>query len=110
MICGSSLNLFFSYYRSPPLWISIKWNALFLAINAALIALMWKEDKDAEEHGKDPEQVWAELGGDGIMNALLSGLKLAGQSDNGTNLSYNVQRSQRSAASRRLRKYVSSSL
>ncbi|CAM9362141.1 unnamed protein product, partial [Hapterophycus canaliculatus] len=56
VICGSSLNLFFSYYRSPPLWISIKWNALFLAINAALIALMWKEDKDAEEHGKDPEQ------------------------------------------------------
>lgn len=57
MITGSSLNLFFSYYRTQPLWISIKWNALFLAINAALVGLMWKERQAAEELGEDPEQV-----------------------------------------------------
>ena len=57
MITGSSLNLFFSYYRTQPLWISIKWNALFLAINAALLGLMWKERQDAEELGEDPEKV-----------------------------------------------------
>lgn len=57
VITGSSLNLFFSYYRAQPLWISIKWNTLFLAINAALLGLMWKEGKDAEELGKNPEQV-----------------------------------------------------
>lgn len=57
VITGCSLNLFFSYYRIQPLWISIKWNALFLAINAALLGLMWKEQQDAEELGEDPEQV-----------------------------------------------------
>lgn len=57
MVGGSSLNLFFSYYRTPPLWISIKWNLFFLAINAALIGVMWKEREDAEEFRKDPEQV-----------------------------------------------------
>lgn len=36
----------------------MKWNALFLAINAALMGLMWKERQDAEEFGKDPEQVY----------------------------------------------------
>ncbi|CAM9494534.1 unnamed protein product [Ectocarpus sp. 13 AM-2016] len=56
VVAGSSLNLFFSYYRTPPLWISIKWNLFFLAINAALIGAMWKEKEDAEEFGKDPEQ------------------------------------------------------
>ncbi|CAM9748116.1 unnamed protein product [Scytosiphon promiscuus] len=53
---GSSLGLLFSYYRHPPLLISIKWLSLTLMLNTALIAVLWNEREEAEELAKDPEQ------------------------------------------------------
>ncbi|CAM9562606.1 unnamed protein product [Pylaiella littoralis] len=56
--CGSTLNVMFNLFRvvGPPVWIPIKWNALFLAMNAVMVALLLKEREQAEQLGKDPEQ------------------------------------------------------
>jgi hypothetical protein len=39
---GISLSVVFQYYRPQPLWIPIKWNALFLLINGMMIAILLK--------------------------------------------------------------------
>lgn len=56
---GSTLNIMFNLFRvvGPPVWIPIKWNAGFLALNALMVILMLRERQEAEELGKDPEQV-----------------------------------------------------
>lgn len=54
---GATLGLFFSYYRHPPLLISIKWLTLTLILNSFLLAILWNERVEAEELGNDPEQV-----------------------------------------------------
>ncbi|CAM9748328.1 unnamed protein product [Scytosiphon promiscuus] len=56
--CGSTLNIMFNLFRvvGPPVWIPIKWNAGFLALNAVMVMLLMRERKEAEELGKDPEQ------------------------------------------------------
>lgn len=54
---GATLGLFFSYYRHPPLLISIKWLTLTLILNSFLLAILWNERVEAEELGNDPEKV-----------------------------------------------------
>lgn len=56
---GSSLGLLFSYYRHPPLLISLKWLTLTLILNTALLAVLSNEREEAEELAKDPEKVSA---------------------------------------------------
>ena len=41
----------------PPVWIPIKWNIGFLALNAVMVVLLMRERGEAEQLGKDPEQV-----------------------------------------------------
>ena len=57
--CGSTLNVMFNLFRvvGPPVWIPIKWNAGFLALNAMMVVLLMREREEAEQLGKDPEQV-----------------------------------------------------
>ncbi|CAM9853634.1 unnamed protein product, partial [Ectocarpus fasciculatus] len=56
--CGSTLNVMFNLFRvvGPPVWIPIKWNAGFLALNTIMVLFLLKERQEAEELGKDPEQ------------------------------------------------------
>jgi hypothetical protein len=42
---GISLSIIFQYYRDKPLWIPIRWNAVFLLINVVMIALLLRDDK-----------------------------------------------------------------
>lgn len=49
MACtGIFLNIMFQYYRSVPLWIPLRWNFLFLAINAGMIIISLKEQSEAD--------------------------------------------------------------
>lgn len=59
VLSGSTLNILFNLFRvvGPPVWIPIKWNMGFLALNALMILLLTRERGEAEELGKDPEQV-----------------------------------------------------
>lgn len=59
VLSGSTLNVMFNLFRvvGPPVWIPIKWNIGFLALNALMIVLLMRERGEAEELGKDPEQV-----------------------------------------------------
>eukprot|EP00601_Ochromonadales_sp_CCMP2298_P015250 CAMPEP_0173234528 /NCGR_PEP_ID=MMETSP1142-20121109/10276_1 /TAXON_ID=483371 /ORGANISM="non described non described, Strain CCMP2298" /LENGTH=252 /DNA_ID=CAMNT_0014164579 /DNA_START=133 /DNA_END=888 /DNA_ORIENTATION=- len=52
-ISGISLSVVFQYYREKPLWIPIRWNSLFLVINAVMILLLLKDERDA---GNIPEE------------------------------------------------------
>lgn len=58
---GATLGLFFSYYRHPPLIISIKWLSLTLVLNSFLLAILWNERAEAEELANDPEKVRFDL-------------------------------------------------
>jgi CRP-like cAMP-binding protein len=44
---GICLSVVFQYYREKPLWIPIRWNTLFLLINAVMITYLLKEKNDA---------------------------------------------------------------
>lgn len=44
---GICLSIIFQYYREKPLWIPIRWNSIFLLINAVMILLLLKEEDDA---------------------------------------------------------------
>lgn len=59
VLSGSTLNIMFNMFRvvGPPVWIPIKWNVGFLALNAVMVLLLMNEREEAEELGKDPEQV-----------------------------------------------------
>lgn len=39
---GITLSILFQYYREKPLWIPIRWNSLFLLINAVMIGYLVK--------------------------------------------------------------------
>ncbi|CAM9770905.1 unnamed protein product [Ectocarpus sp. 4 AP-2014] len=58
VLSGSTLNIMFNMFRvvGPPVWIPIKWNVGFLALNAVMVLLLMNEREEAEELGKDPEQ------------------------------------------------------
>ncbi|CAM9459564.1 unnamed protein product [Hapterophycus canaliculatus] len=53
---GATLGLFFSYYRHPPLVISIKWLSLTLVLNSVLLLILWNERVEAEELKNDAEK------------------------------------------------------
>lgn len=59
VLSGSTLNILFNLFRvvGPPVWIPIKWNLGFLALNAVMVMLLLMEIEEAEELAKDPEQV-----------------------------------------------------
>ena len=44
---GISFAVVFQYYRATPLWLPIRWNVLFLLINAVMIAFIAKDEYDA---------------------------------------------------------------
>jgi len=44
---GISLSILFQYFRAIPLWIPIRWNGLFLAINGVMVAVLVKERDEA---------------------------------------------------------------
>mmetsp|Transcript_27184 Transcript_27184/g.51506 ORF Transcript_27184/g.51506 Transcript_27184/m.51506 type:complete len:299 (+) Transcript_27184:125-1021(+) len=44
---GISLSIVFQYFRTLPLWIPIRWNSLFLAINGFMVAFLVKERTEA---------------------------------------------------------------
>ena len=50
---GIVLNILFQYYRSVPLWIPLRWNVLFLAINTSMIFVSLRENFVAEYIPKD---------------------------------------------------------
>jgi len=55
---GISLSIIFQYYRPIPLWIPIRWNALFLLINGVMVASLIEERRLAheslsEQHGDE---------------------------------------------------------
>ena len=45
---GLSAAMVFQYFRADPLWLPIRWNALFVAINAIWVAKMWFDEREAE--------------------------------------------------------------
>lgn len=47
-VSGVSLSIIFQYYREKPLWIPIRWNTVFLIINAVMIVALLKEERDAQ--------------------------------------------------------------
>jgi len=55
---GIFLNILFQYYRAVPLWIPLRWNALFLAINLGMIAQSIKESSEAEEIPADMKTLY----------------------------------------------------
>ena len=56
---GMSLSIIFQYYREKPLWIPIRWNFLFILINASMIALLLKETADADSNmSRDEKELY----------------------------------------------------
>lgn len=60
-LSGISLNMIFQYYRPLPLWIPLRWNSLFWAINAAMIVLLLKEANDAYHIPDDQRKLYEGL-------------------------------------------------
>ena len=57
---GMSLSIIFQYYREKPLWIPIRWNFLFILINASMIALLLKETADADHNmSRDEKELYS---------------------------------------------------
>lgn len=56
---GMSLSIIFQYYREKPLWIPIRWNLLFILINATMIASLLKEEADADSMPKEEKELYA---------------------------------------------------
>ncbi|CAM9481891.1 unnamed protein product [Ascophyllum nodosum] len=50
---GISCSIAFQYFCPQPLWIPIAWNAIFLGINAGMVALLLKERHDASQQDKE---------------------------------------------------------
>ena len=55
---GMSLSIIFQYYREKPLWIPIRWNFLFLLINATMVASLLKESVDADHMSPDEKVLY----------------------------------------------------
>ena len=57
-LSGITLSILFQYYREIPLWIPIRWNALFLLINTVMIGLLIKKQSDAANMTEDQKQLY----------------------------------------------------
>jgi len=55
---GVSCAVIFQYYREKPLWLPIRWNALFLAINLGMIAVLLSDEADALNIPPDQKMVY----------------------------------------------------
>eukprot|EP01039_Chlorochromonas_danica_P012590 gene12590-14444_t len=55
---GITLSILFQYYREIPLWIPIRWNALFLFINTVMIGLLIKKQSDAANMTEDQKKLY----------------------------------------------------
>lgn len=58
---GLALSIIFQYYRERPLWIPIRWNTLFLLINAIMILLIMKENHDALNMPEEQKDIYERL-------------------------------------------------
>jgi CRP-like cAMP-binding protein len=57
-VSGITLSILFQYYREVPLWIPIRWNALFLLINVTMILLLIKEATDANNIPEEQQHLY----------------------------------------------------
>jgi len=55
---GITLSIIFQYYREKPLWIPIRWNTMFLLINAIMIAHILKEQYDVQNIPNEQMQIY----------------------------------------------------
>jgi hypothetical protein len=58
---GILLSIFFQYYRDKPLWIPIKWNALFLAINLFMIGKIIRERNLASRLSAEQMRIYSDV-------------------------------------------------
>eukprot|EP00981_Chlorochromonas_danica_P008054 scaffold1946_cov188-Ochromonas_danica.AAC.17 len=58
---GITLSILFQYYREVPLWIPIRWNSLFLIINAVMIAFLLRDDLAAKNLGEEEQRLYEEV-------------------------------------------------
>lgn len=65
---GIVLSMFFQYYRAQPLWIPIKWNVIFLVINAVMIAQIYYEHLTAQNITEEQKNIYTKLFRDLGMN------------------------------------------
>ena len=76
---GVTLSIIFQYYREKPLWIPIRWNSLFLLINAIMIAVLLKEENDASNIPEEKKEMFARFERKGMKPVeflqLISGAK-----------------------------------
>lgn len=55
---GISLSIIFQYFRDRPLWIPIRWNSLFLLINAVMIGVLVKETLESYMIPEEQEKLY----------------------------------------------------
>ncbi|CAM9328538.1 unnamed protein product [Laminaria digitata] len=55
---GVSCSIAFQYYRPQPLWLPVSWNAIFLGINAGMVALLLKDENDARQQDQDSAAIY----------------------------------------------------
>mmetsp|Transcript_8041 Transcript_8041/g.8191 ORF Transcript_8041/g.8191 Transcript_8041/m.8191 type:complete len:457 (+) Transcript_8041:180-1550(+) len=55
---GITLSILFQYYRDTPLWIPIRWNALFLFINIVMLALLILEAQEIKNIPDDEMELY----------------------------------------------------
>ncbi|GMI48682.1 hypothetical protein TrCOL_g12498 [Triparma columacea] len=55
---GISLSILFQYYRPLPLFIPIRWNALFLITNAGMIAALLSERNEANKMSDNERELY----------------------------------------------------
>ena len=57
-IGGITMSMIFQYYREKPLWIPLRWNSLFLIINAIMVVTLIKEASDAYNMSDELKQIY----------------------------------------------------
>ena len=67
---GIILSMFFQYYRPQPLWIPIKWNVVFLLINAVMIAQIYYEYLTSENITTEQQNIYSNMFRDLGMNVV----------------------------------------
>lgn len=58
---GIVLNILFQYYRPIPLWIPIKWNALFLLINVGMLSQLYRDKSLAQGMKQEEKEIFADV-------------------------------------------------
>lgn len=58
-VSGTLFITAFQYYRPQPLWLPMKWNALFLSVNLYMIAILLKEQYAADNLPREMNDLYA---------------------------------------------------